>query len=284
MTCSRSAVVVFLVAIEVAILGGSNVCAAQVGGRDIGLVLSGGGAKGAYEVGVWKAICETGIDKRIGAISGTSVGSICAVLFSVIGNPDKCVSVWMEASTDAFQVNIGAILVDVCAGRSIDDRYDKDNGILSKAALRKILNDNLAQWPPEEPVLLYATASEMNGDGTCKRAVHRLNALSKDAMIDCLMASAAIPFCFTPQEIGGKSFQDGFLCDNVPVAPIVENDTRNEIKTLIVVHLSKNSQKIEDGNLGTRTVVEIWPSEDIDLKIKGMDDTDRKKWRMFDEG
>ena len=40
----------------------------------LGLVLAGGGARGAYEIGVWKAICELGLDKRIVAISGTSVG------------------------------------------------------------------------------------------------------------------------------------------------------------------------------------------------------------------
>ena len=37
----------------------------------IGFVLSGGGAKGAYQAGVWKALVETGVAKRITAISGT---------------------------------------------------------------------------------------------------------------------------------------------------------------------------------------------------------------------
>ena len=39
-----------------------------------GLVLSGGGGKGAYQVGVWRALCELGWDTRIKAISGVSVG------------------------------------------------------------------------------------------------------------------------------------------------------------------------------------------------------------------
>ena len=38
-------------------------------------VLSGGGAKGTYEIGVWQALQEVGIASNITAISGTSVWS-----------------------------------------------------------------------------------------------------------------------------------------------------------------------------------------------------------------
>src|SRR5437867_2594407 len=48
----------------------------------IGLVLSGGGAKGAYEIGCWKALREAGIsDFR--AVSGSSVGALNAILVAV---------------------------------------------------------------------------------------------------------------------------------------------------------------------------------------------------------
>jgi len=46
--------------------------------QNVGLVLSGGGAKGAYEVGVWKALTDVGITDRISVISGTSVGALNA--------------------------------------------------------------------------------------------------------------------------------------------------------------------------------------------------------------
>lgn len=48
----------------------------------IGLCLSGGGAKGAYQVGVWKALQEYDYIKNIVAISGTSVGALNAALFT----------------------------------------------------------------------------------------------------------------------------------------------------------------------------------------------------------
>lgn len=63
------------------------VCTAQV--APSALVLSGGGAKGAYQVGVWKAMTELGIAKDICVISGTSVGGINAALFASVGDCQK---------------------------------------------------------------------------------------------------------------------------------------------------------------------------------------------------
>ncbi len=47
--------------------------------RNVALVLSGGGAKGAYEIGCWKALREAGVNDFIG-IAGTSVGALNAAL------------------------------------------------------------------------------------------------------------------------------------------------------------------------------------------------------------
>lgn len=44
--------------------------------QGVGLVLSGGGGKGAYEIGIWKALDEYGVTPNIVAISGTSVGGL----------------------------------------------------------------------------------------------------------------------------------------------------------------------------------------------------------------
>ena len=47
--------------------------------KEYGLVLAGGGTKGAYQVGVWKALQELKIN--IKAISGTSIGALNGALF-----------------------------------------------------------------------------------------------------------------------------------------------------------------------------------------------------------
>lgn len=39
-----------------------------------GVCLSGGGGKGAYQIGVWQALRDQGLDQKIAVVSGTSVG------------------------------------------------------------------------------------------------------------------------------------------------------------------------------------------------------------------
>lgn len=96
----------------------------------IGLVLSGGGARGAYEIGVWKAICELGLDKRIVAISGTSVGGINAAMFGSVRDPAQCERLWSETIGSAFVVNtnkVGGAIQDWLndLDKALDDRVVK---------------------------------------------------------------------------------------------------------------------------------------------------------------
>ena len=58
----------------------------------VGLVLAGGGAKGAYQIGCWKALRACGL-RHFGAIAGTSVGALNAVLVSQ-DDYDKAESIW----------------------------------------------------------------------------------------------------------------------------------------------------------------------------------------------
>ena len=265
----RGVVVAFLVVISMANLAESHDCAAPVGGRDIGLVLSGGGAKGAYEVGVWKAICEAGLDRRIGAMSGSSVGSLCAVLFSSIREPGKCESVWSAAMTDAFEVNIGSILATALANGPGLEKYANDNGLMSKDALRRVIDANLSVWPSPSPMPMYATTTEAM---TLTRSSFRLDTLSKTGMLERVIASCSIPVLYSPQSIDGSRHVDGYLSDNLPVLPIVENDSGNVITTIIVVYLSHDPKKhIAQRDIGARSLVEIIPSENICLRIGNLD-------------
>ena len=47
----------------------------------IGLVFAGGGGKGAYQIGVWRAVRELQLEQHIAVAAGTSVGALNAALF-----------------------------------------------------------------------------------------------------------------------------------------------------------------------------------------------------------
>ena len=57
------------------------------------VVLSGGGTKGAYELGVWRALKELSIDYDI--VTGTSIGSVNGALMT-IGNYEFAEKIWAE--------------------------------------------------------------------------------------------------------------------------------------------------------------------------------------------
>lgn len=65
----------------------------------IGLVLPGGGGKGAYQIGVIKALDELGIAKHIKYVSGTSIGALNSLLF-VQGNIEVAEEVWSNISAE----------------------------------------------------------------------------------------------------------------------------------------------------------------------------------------
>ena len=62
-----------------------------------GLVLAGGGGKGAYQLGAWKALKE--MDVRFDAIIGVSIGSINGALIAA-DEYDKAVDMWNNVSID----------------------------------------------------------------------------------------------------------------------------------------------------------------------------------------
>ncbi|MCM1381075.1 MAG: patatin-like phospholipase family protein [Muribaculaceae bacterium] len=59
----------------------------------IGLVFGGGGSRGAYQIGMWKAMKDLGIDEDINMVSGTSVGALNAVLFA-LGDYQSAFNIW----------------------------------------------------------------------------------------------------------------------------------------------------------------------------------------------
>lgn len=70
-----------------------------------GLVLGGGGSRGAYEIGVWRAARELKIDFDV--VTGTSIGALNGALV-VQGDYDFAVDMWENMNYEAVMTNVKA--------------------------------------------------------------------------------------------------------------------------------------------------------------------------------
>lgn len=228
-----------------------------------GLVFAGGGGKGAYEIGVWKALLERRYIK-IGAVSGTSVGALNAALFAV-GDYENAEDIWLHITQDKILTS-DEYKIDKCLrkwaamlkelhlvedwvlytlGTSLLIKRFLNNrgGMFSRQGLKKIIQKTeIAEKMYSVKIPCYATCYNLREKRT---QYFQLNDLSKKNMETVLLASSAIPFVFPKEKIGNASYYDGGLPlfgDNVPVKPLYDAGWRR----FIVVHLER--EEIEEAS------------------------------------
>lgn len=221
-------------------------------GNPVGLVLNGGGGKGAYQIGAFRAIREAGLDKLVTAVAGTSVGALNMCLFNyddgVVGE-----DIWTHISPEYF------IVPDV---RLIDGR----EGIVNREGLTDIM-DNYLDFDKisNNPLKLYATVTEFDGEeeGVSKAVYMQLNGRSTEDIKSILLASSALPFIYEPVIMNGITYKDGGLKDNLPVKPLYDIG----IRKFIVIMLSDNVPDM--GRFPDAEFLIIRPYKDLGNTITG---------------
>ena len=78
--------------------------------KEYGLVLEGGGAKGAYQIGAWKALKEAGI--HVKGIAGTSVGALNGALIAM-DDFEKAERIWEKIIGISFEISSKSYLVGI---------------------------------------------------------------------------------------------------------------------------------------------------------------------------
>lgn len=189
-----------------------------------GLVLGGGGSRGAYEIGVWQALRELGIG--IDVVTGTSVGAINGALVCQ-GSFDLAVDLWRELETHmVFDVGEDKKISDHfdfnfnIAGMPVDqlNAYAKEiltRGGADVSGLKRMLNQHLKEENiRRSPVEYGLVAVEYP-------AMIPYNLKKQDIptgqMADFILASAACFPAVKTVEIEGKKFIDGGYSDNLPI-------------------------------------------------------------------
>lgn len=160
----------------------------------IGLVLSGGGARGFAHLGVIQALNDAGIYPDV--ISGTSAGALAGVLYADGHTPKDIRKIMNSGSRLDFM-------------RPALPR----EGLLQIGGVIKILKNCLRAKTFEElKIPLYVSATDLNNG----KAVY----FSKGDLLNPVIASASIPVLFQPVMINNICYVDGGVLDNLPVKPI----------------------------------------------------------------
>ena len=227
------------------------------------IALEGGGARGAYQVGAWRALEEAGI--RFNAVSGTSVGALNGAMMAM-GALEEAERLWKDIRFSQV-MNVD----DETMGRILNRDFENLDQV--KTALRTLrdivlsggvdvepLRRLLAEWVDEERIRNSGVALFLPTFSLTDREAVEVVAseLPEGELAGMLLASAYFP-AFRQEPIGGKNYTDGGVVDSVPISPLVKRGYQN----LIVIRLNspgiQRRVRIPEGT----TVTTISPNREL---------------------
>lgn len=228
-----------------------------------GLVLEGGGAKGAYHIGVYKAMKELNI--QIGGVAGTSIGAINGAMI-VQGDYDKSYELWKDISYSmVFDTNDEDInkLKELSLSRT-------DLNFLTEKIKGFIADRGLDITPAKEMLDKYIDEDKIRNSGMdfgvvtvnlseLKPLEIYIEDIPKGELKNFLLASSYLPF-FKFERIGGSLYLDGSFYDNLPFKMLLNKG----YKKLIIVrtHAPGLIRKIDLKDVDANAII-ISPSDDI---------------------
>ena len=256
----------------------------------LGIVLDGGGGRGAYQIGVWKYLKESKLYNSISAISGTSVGGLNSCLFA-LDEYNLAETIWTQKIQDKI-LSIDIDIKEICGkialqfgiqnfvpGASIISFFTmlSTRGYFSRKGLIEIIDEyiNLNELSKME-FPIYATCVELP---LFETRYFKLNGYDTETIKKILLATSAIPIIFPKEEIEGKYYYDGGIKDNSPITPLYEEGCTD----IIVIHL-KADEILNDRREGVN-IYEICPQEDLGNFFKGtLDFSTEGAYRRIEQG
>ena len=220
------------------------------------IALEGGGAKGAYEVGVWQALEEAGI--KYNAVSGTSVGALNGAMM-VMRDLEGAVRAWKDIRlSDVIDLegdqeeNLHKVLNGEVDLRDIQELIPQALDIirnrgLDVAPLRAWVHEVADEKKIKKSDVEFFVSTVSLTD---KKGLEvKVNDLPEDEICDMLLASAYHP-SFRLEKLGGKYYADGGIVDTLPLHVLVENGYKDIIAVRIPGHGIERRFRIpEDVNI-----------------------------------
>lgn len=165
----------------------------------VALVLCGGGAKGAIEIGFYRALCELGVP--IHRVIGTSVGAINGAFIASGASPRRLARGWAELRRrDVLQFRWGLLWRGLAA-----------ESVYTNRRLRRLLETRLtARTFDELRIPLSVVATDLQ-EGTPV-------VIESGPLVEAILASSAVPGLLPPVRVAdGRRCIDGALANNMPV-------------------------------------------------------------------
>lgn len=195
--------------------------------KEYGLVLEGGGAKGAYQIGAWKALKEAGV--KIKGIAGVSVGSLNGALICM-DDLERAEEIWKN--------------IDYSQVMAVDDETIKAlrNKDFKSLSFPELINGGLkiVKEGGFDVTPLKSLIAEVVGDETKIRSSKRelftvtysvsdrkelavdIKKGENGTVKDMLLASAYF-MAFRNEKLGGKRYMDGGGVNNVPLNVLLDH-------------------------------------------------------------
>ena len=214
--------------------------------KKIALVLSGGGALGAYEVGAIKALEEIGY--RFDIVTGTSIGAINGA-FVCSNMMDKATRLWLDITANKVMKNGISISKEVVFnnryGYSVNDftawagLYFKNGLAVDISPFKALVKEAVDTEKIKSSAIKFGIVTTKLP--TFSRVNVLVNDLSEDKIVPFLHASSACTPVFPVEVIDGVKYVDGFYNDNMPIGLAFEYGA-DEVIAIDVHFFSLNHQ------------------------------------------
>lgn len=242
--------------------------------KQYGIVLEGGGARGSYQIGAWRALREAGV--QIKGIAGASVGSLNGALMCM-DDLERAEYIWENISYSKV-MDIDDDLMDQLQHGRLRDLNLK---VVADNALRLLkeggfdiapLKQLIAGTVDEDRIRdsgreLYITTFSVDER---KGIVVDVKNLPEGDIPDALLASAYF-LAFKNEKLGGKRYMDGGGFNNVPVNVLIDKGYQ-DIIIIRIYGLGFDTEKVIQVPEGVN-ISHIAPKQDLG----GILEFDRKK-------
>lgn len=216
-----------------------------------GLVLSGGGAKGAYEIGVWKAMKELSMEDWVGGLSGASIGALNALLY-IGADYETSEAAWKRVDPwTVFDIDVELI--------------DGKEGTCSREGMLAMIRENvdMSRIQTSDLPIYFSVAEPLAGGGYHCEYIP-IQGKTTYAVEQLLAASTALPVIYEEVEYNGKMYRDGGLCDNFPIKPLYQDGFRK----MIAVGLHAEQKEFE-ADYPDVEFLSVYPSRNLGGLLEG---------------